>query len=65
MAGLLAVRSTLYLRALKDIDKGNPNAYHTSRQCPDDGYQQRLPEPAPHIRGRQPAVRDSRVAWEG
>jgi len=22
----------LYLRALKDIDKGNPNAYHTSRQ---------------------------------
>ena len=50
----------LYLRVLKDIDKRNPNAYHTSRQGTDGGYQHRPMEPAPRVAGRQEAVRG---AW--
>lgn len=55
----------LYLSALKDVDKGNPNAYHTSRHCTDGGYQNRPLEPAPHVAGRQEKVRATCWPWRG
>jgi hypothetical protein len=55
-----ALSSALYLSVLKDVDKRNPNAYHTSRQCTDGGYQHRPLAPAPHVAGRQEKVR---AAW--
>ena len=55
----------LYLSALKDVDKRNPNAYHTSRHCTDGGYQNRPLEPAPHVAGRQEKVRAAWWPWRG